>query len=97
LNYTQIPPKHSLEIIGTKGSIFWDYNQNSILLNSIDLSGKVKTETILAPEGFDRNDMFIAEMENFIEVIHDREEPVCSLSDGVAALDLALEALNKGQ
>ena len=66
LNYTQIPPKHTLEIVGTSGSIFWDYHQDLVLLNKQDESRKITSQTSSCPDGFDRNDLFTAELENFL-------------------------------
>jgi predicted dehydrogenase len=97
LNYTQIPRKHTLEIIGTKGSIFWDYYGDSVVVHKIDDAGEITSQAYSSPDGFDRNDLFIEEMKNFIDVIKGRAEPVCSLQDGIAALDLALAAVEKGK
>ncbi len=97
LNYTQIPQKHTLEIIGTKGSIFWDYYQDSVLAHRLDDAGEITSQAYSSPDGFSRDDLFIEEMKNFIEVIMDKAEPVCSLQDGIAALDLALEAVEIGK
>ena len=48
------------------------------------------------PDEFDRNDLFIEEMEHFIDVINGQAEPVCSLDDGIKALELSVQAKVKG-
>ena len=97
LNYTQIPSKHTLEIIGTKGSIFWDYYGDSVLVHRLDDAGEITSQAYSSPDGFSRDDLFIEEMKNFIEVIMDKAEPACSLQDGITALDLALKAVEIGK
>ena len=97
LNYTQIPKKHTLEIVGTTGTIFWDYYQDSVLVHRLNDSREMFSEIFKSPEGFDRNDLFIDEMKNFIEVMKNKAEPACSLQDGIAALKLALEVLEIGK
>ena len=43
-----------------------------------------------APKGFSRNDMFREQMKHFIKVAKGKEIPLCSLDDGVRALEIAL-------
>ena len=42
------------------------------------------------PTGFERNDLFLAEMRHFLQVARGEAEPLCSLADGIHALQLAL-------
>jgi predicted dehydrogenase len=44
------------------------------------------------PDGFERNQLFMAQMRHFLEVARGEAEPVCTLDDGVRALELALAA-----
>jgi predicted dehydrogenase len=37
--------------------------------------------------------MFLEEMRHFLQVLRDEEVPLCTLDDGVRALELALAAL----
>jgi len=100
LNYFQRPPVHRLEIVGTKGTLRWD-NENGILQlykipiafgSYADPPPASVTETFSPPEGFERNQLFVAQTRHFIEVVRGESEPVCSLDDGVMALRLALAA-----
>ncbi len=50
-----------------------------------------------APPGFERNELFIAEMRHFIEIVRRDTLPVCSLEDGIIALELALAALESAR
>jgi predicted dehydrogenase len=49
-------------------------------------------ETFSPPEGFERNQLFVAQTRHFIEIVRGEAEPVCRLEDGVMALSLALAA-----
>jgi len=69
---------HSL--IGSEGRISWNY-----------LSGELKiSQTAAQPwefytltEGFSRNDLFLEEMQHFLQVAAGKAPPLCSLDDGI--------------
>jgi predicted dehydrogenase len=93
LDYDQRPPTHTLEIIGTRGTIRWDNADGITRLASVgqvDKAGPWRDFT--PPEGFERNQMFLDELRHFRDVLHGESEPVCTLQDGVQALRLALAA-----
>ena len=96
LNFTQQPPKHVLEIVGTKGSINWDYYQNKVEVVAFVENNQQEMVTYTCPDDFDRNDLFLQEMEHFVEIINQNVEPICSLDDGIKALNCALEAGMRG-
>jgi predicted dehydrogenase len=100
VNYFQRPPVHRLEIVGTNGTLRWD-NADGIL-HSYKLPASFGSysdnppvpvmESFSPPEGFERNQLFLAQTRHFIEVVRGEKEPICSLEDGVQALRLALAA-----
>ncbi|MEK6256144.1 MAG: Gfo/Idh/MocA family oxidoreductase, partial [Chloroflexota bacterium] len=90
LDYLQRPPRHDLKIIGSQGTLRWDNEDGSVNLYRPEAKN---WETFPAPEGFERNNLFRDEMRHFIEVIRGDVQPLCSLEDGVAALELALAAM----
>ena len=101
LNYIQRPPVHRLEIVGTDGTLRWD-NADGILQFSHALAsfGSFSDhpsvpviQTFSPPEGFERNQLFVAQTRHFIEVARGESEPVCTLEDGIRALELALAAI----
>jgi len=49
-------------------------------------------QSFLPPEGFERNQLFLAQTRHFLEVARGEKEPVCTLEDGIRALELALAA-----
>jgi predicted dehydrogenase len=89
LDYLQKPPSHHLEIVGTHGTLRWDNATGEVRCYH---SQKKVWESFPAPRGFERNDLFLAELRNFIQMARGEAEPVCSLQDGVRTLELALAA-----
>lgn len=100
VNYFQRPPVHRLEIVGTQGTLRWD-NADGILhlFKAPAAFGSFSNrppapvvETFSPPEGFERNQLFVAQTRHFVEIVRGEAEPICSLEDGVQALHLALAA-----
>jgi predicted dehydrogenase len=100
LNYVQRPPRHTLEIVGTDGTLRWD-NADGILHFSKALASfgsfsdnppAPMTQTFAPPDGFERNQLFVAQARHLIEIVRGESEPVCTLEDGIRALELALAA-----
>ena len=89
LDYNQQPASHWLEIIGTLGTIRWD-NTDGTTTWWTEMDDRWQVES--APEGFERNTLFLDEMRHFLGVIAGDEDPVCTLEDGIRALEIALAA-----
>ena len=101
LNYAQRPPVHRMEIVGTKGTLRWD-NANGFLHfhkmpapfgSYSDNPPAPIMESFSPPEGFERNQLFVAQTRHFLETVRGETEPVCSLDDGIRALEIALAAI----
>ena len=100
VNYFQRPPVHRLEIVGTEGTLRWDnadgllhfYKLPASFGSFSDSPPDPVIETFSLPEGFERNQLFVAQTRHFLDVVRGVTEPVCSLEDGVMALRLALAA-----
>ncbi len=89
LDYVQRPRSHTLEIIGNEGTIRWDNADGAVELYEAKAGA---WQRYPAPHGFARDDLFKAQMAHFIEVIQGKAQPVCTLQDGIRALELALAA-----
>ncbi len=100
VNYFQRPPVHHLEIVGTDGTLRWDnadgilhfYKFSASFGSYSDNPPTPVMETFSPPEGFERNQLFVAQTRHFINIVRGESEPICSLNDGVQALRLALAA-----
>jgi len=86
LDYIQRPHTHTMQIVGSNGKLEW---------NSIEGELKIfkhlhdEPEIHRLPAGFERNQLFQNQMKHLISVVHGKEQPRCSLSDGVMAQQLA--------
>ncbi len=89
LDYFQRPTTHTLSISGTEGLIEWSNATGAARLFRVSTDS---WESSLTPVGFDRNDLFLAETRHFLAILEGREQPLCSLNDGVQALRIALMA-----
>jgi predicted dehydrogenase len=89
LNYLQQPPMHRFEVIGTTGSLSWDQVDGGV---RVFREARRGWEVFPTPPSFERNDMFLAEMRRFVDVVRGQAEPEPDLQDGLHALRLALIA-----
>ena len=89
LDFVERPPNHQLTVIGTEGTIIWNQADSSARRYCVSSRG---WDTVPAPEGFERNWMFLDEMRHFLACLRGEEQPSCSLADGRAALDISLAA-----
>lgn len=87
LDYNQRPTAHWLEVVGAEGTLRWDNEDGSVRRWEVE-SGEWRVRR--PPKDFERNDLFLAEMEHFLQVVNGEAEPLCTLEDGVQALRIAL-------
>ena len=90
LDYNRQPPDHHLEIIGTGGTLRWEGASGAL---HVYRASPGEWAVYPLPAGFDRNAMFLEEMKHFLAVVRGEERPVCSLADGIRALNITLAAL----
>ncbi|TFH31488.1 MAG: Gfo/Idh/MocA family oxidoreductase [Anaerolineales bacterium] len=90
LNYFQKRPEHSLVVLGTEGSLHWDCSDGVVYHSS---SKNLSRDQVFTLDQFERNDMFLAEMEHFIQLVRGNAPSICDLEDGIATLKLCLGAL----
>ncbi len=98
LDYIQRPPAHWLEIIGTEGTLRWDNADGSLRLARIGQDSDLAAwQEFSPPQSFERNSMFLDELRHFIQVVEGKARSLCTLDDGMRALDLALKVLASSQ
>ena len=88
LDYWQRPPRRLFEIIGTKGKIAWDYYAKNLTWVSQD--DKATPSKYPVPENFDRNDMFVDEVKEFISVLNGEKVSLIPLQQGIDVLEISL-------
>jgi len=88
MDYWRKPPVRTMNIVGENGEIVWDYYKGEVIFSDRE-SGR---EHVVLPETWNRNDMFIAAMRDFLESIQNRSVPRTPLSDGIEVLKMALAA-----
>jgi predicted dehydrogenase len=97
LDYVQHPRRHGLEIVGCDGTIRWDDATGDTAVYS---SGSGSWDVSPAPDGFQRNDMFLEEVRHFRDVVAGRAASLCPLDEGVANQRLLMavkESLARGR
>jgi predicted dehydrogenase len=81
--------RRSFEVVCARARYEWDY-ASGVLRR---FSPRGVQELWRAPAGFERNDLFVEHLRHFLRRVRRPSlEAMCSLADGIAALDLALAA-----
>lgn len=91
LDFYQRPPKRTTEYVGSTGRIFFDYYAGIVEIFNSEQPEPV--EVIKVPDSFERNNMFISELEHFFQCITTNGKPATALAEGKAALEIALQAI----
>ena len=90
----QRPASHHLTIAGTQGTLEWSQSDGAARL----YRAQVETwEVAEAPAGFERNDMFVAEIRHFLDAVAGKLVASPSLADGVRTLALGLAILESAR
>jgi predicted dehydrogenase len=88
LDYVRPGYERTMQVVGHKGVLFWNYSEGTVTFGSPD--GTAKVVHRLSPE-FERNTIFLASMEHFLRRL---ETPglraLSSFEDGMEALRIAL-------
>jgi predicted dehydrogenase len=95
-DYIQRPPSRTCVVVGDQGRISLDFHALSIRV--WDGKGQLTKEESFA--GFDRNQLFIDEMQHFLACVEGKEKSVVTLHDGMQSLRMALaskESLESGK
>lgn len=85
LDYLQWPHQRYCEIVGTKGKITFDYYKNELWIYNTERQAK----EMISYDQFERNDMFLAELENFFGAVTGKNEIAIDLTEGIRSLHLS--------
>jgi predicted dehydrogenase len=89
MDYVQRPATRNCEVVGDGGKFVMDLTVPHLVQYGPD-------GTEISRRGwhnFERNDMFIDELRNFLAACEGREVPRCTLADGAGVLQIALSVL----
>ena len=93
VNFVQRDYCRTCQIIGTRGTLSWDFNRRTVLLHGED--GEVR-ERFPEPEGWELNRMYVDELNHFLGALRNGGPSVNPLAGGRAALEVALAARQMG-
>lgn len=85
MDFIQRPPSRNCEIIGESGKITMDLSELKVV---VEKYGEEKE--IHDFGGFERNDLFIKEIDHFFDCITNRSQPNITIRDGANSLKIAL-------
>ena len=83
IDYLQNPPSRTMKIIGEHGNIEWDYYQN---IAKLTISGEIE-EISRVEDSWERNTMFVDELENFLDAIINNKEPINDIHNSLQGLE----------
>ncbi|GAB4505402.1 MAG: Gfo/Idh/MocA family oxidoreductase [Anaerolineales bacterium] len=93
LDYNRQPPVHTLDIVGTKGTLKWDLADG---VTHIYRAEAKEWQSYPMPQGWERNVMFLEQMKHFVAVVRGEAQPSCTLQDGIRVQRL-VEAIHQSQ
>jgi predicted dehydrogenase len=87
LNFIQRDYRRSCQIIGSEGTIYWDFGDHQVTVYGAD--GKL-AQQISEPEDWQMNNMYLDELSHFLGSVQALTPTLNPLAGGMAALDIAL-------
>ena len=89
LDYFARPQFKSCKIKSTKGTLYWNSDENSV---KIFYNKQNKWKTIFQEKKFERNQMFVKELEYFLKCVKNREYSFNDINDGEKIVQVILGA-----
>ncbi len=89
LDYLQSPPHRTCNIVGDKGRIFWDFHGSKKAILEDRMTGKSEE---LDFQNFEIQQLFIDELQHFLDAILGKVLPIVDLRTGYESLQMALAA-----
>ena len=89
LDYFARPEFKSCKIKGTEGTLYWNTNSNDV---KIFYNDKNKWKTIFKAKNFERNQMFMKELEYFLKCVKNKEKTFNDISEGKKIVEVILGA-----
>ncbi|MDD5544358.1 MAG: Gfo/Idh/MocA family oxidoreductase [Acidobacteriia bacterium] len=93
LNFVQRDYRRACQIIGSEGTIYWDFSDRCVRVYGAD--GAVK-QSYPEPAGWDVNQMYVDEMKHFLKAVLTGSPAMNPVSEAAATLEVALSARRMG-
>jgi len=87
LDFFQRPAERSCKIVGTKGTLFCDFNKNTVSLYELN---KKKWKEIMNLKNYNINDMYVDEIKQLLKCIKTQKKSVNDIVQGLKTLKIAL-------
>ena len=87
LDFFQRPAERSCKIVGTKGTLFCDFNKNTVSLYELN---KKKWKEIMNLKNYNINDMYVDEIKQLLKCIKTQKKSVNDIDQGLKTLKIAL-------
>tara|TARA_B100001013_G_scaffold105396_1_gene60115 strand:+ start:339 stop:1307 length:969 start_codon:yes stop_codon:yes gene_type:complete len=94
LDFFQRKEFRSCKIIGKKGTIYWDSDSNLVKLFDVNEN---KWMEILKISNYDRNQMFMKELDYYLDCINHNKEPMNSIIESREILKIALGIIESSE
>ncbi len=94
VDYVQRTYERGCQIVGERGSIFWDFNAQQARWFDAE-SGR--WTTFPQPEGWELNCMYLAEMEHFLDCVQQRRSTTLPIPEAVSVMQIAFAAKASGR
>lgn len=85
IDFIQKPRVHTMKIVTSKGRFEWDCHENTLIF-----IGNDGRENIFKNENFDRNDMFVDMLRDFISCVNLKQKTKFNLDEAIAELELIM-------
>lgn len=93
VNFVQRDYKRSCQIIGSRGTLYWDWNEGQV--KAFGVAGTL-SKCIREPKGWQLNQMYLDELEHFLDAAKNHSVTMNPISGGLEALEIAL-SVKKGE
>jgi predicted dehydrogenase len=89
LNFVQRDYRRTCQVIGSEGTIYWDFADHQVRVYGVE--GELK-RTYAEPDGWQVNQMYLDELEHFLQAMRSGSQTMNPVSGGIAAVQVALAA-----
>ena len=89
LDYFARPEFKSCKIRGSKGTLYWNTDSNDV---RIFYNNKNKWKIIFKAKNFERNQMFVKELDYFLKCVKNRKKTFNDIHEGIKTLEVILGA-----